>query len=70
MSASSDCTYVEVMGSSSAVGVALRKSWRMGRSKLSRDHAMNFLRSTLLIEPMGFNWIVWLDGWIRISGEG
>lgn len=57
------------MGSSSAVGVAFRKSWRMGRSKLSRDQAMNFLRSTLLIEPMGFNWIVWLDEWMGISGK-
>lgn len=58
MSASSDWTYVSVMGSNSAVGVALRNSSRMGRERLSWDQAMNFLRSTLLIEPMGLSCLV------------
>lgn len=46
------------MGSSSAVGVADRNSWRMGISNESRAQAMNFLRSTLEMEPIGFSWKV------------
>lgn len=46
------------MGSNSAVGVALRNSSRIGSERLSRDQAMNFLRSTLLIEPIGLSYLV------------
>lgn len=52
MSASSDCTYVDVIGSSSAVGVAFRKSSRIGRLKAVMAHLMNDLRSTFEIEPL------------------
>lgn len=42
-----------MIGSSSAVGVASRKSFKIGMSKLVDAQEMNRLRSTLLIEPMG-----------------
>ena len=59
MSASSDCTCVEVMGSSSAVGVAVMKAPKIERSNEFPAHLMNFLRSTLLIDPMGFSYKGW-----------
>lgn len=42
-----------MIGSSSAVGTAVRKEERMGRSKLVRAHAMKDFRSVLDMPPMG-----------------
>ena len=42
-----------VIGSSSAVGVASMKSFRMGMSKSSAAQAMKRFRSTLLTDPIG-----------------
>jgi hypothetical protein len=41
------------MGSSSAVGVAVRNSSKIGRQNSVRAHEMNRFRSFLDIEPIG-----------------
>lgn len=38
------------------MGVAFRNWVRMGMENESEEWEMNFLRSTLEIEPIGFNW--------------
>lgn len=42
------------MGSSSAVGMAVRKAWRQGSEKLVSAQAMKRFRSDLSMLPMGF----------------
>lgn len=54
ISSSSDWTLPSSSGINSAEGMASRKDWRIGSSKLVCAHAMNRLRSVFEIPPMGF----------------